>query len=165
MNITDNNSPWFKNGSLYVYDENPFFSLTSWKITAQQTHSMPRFLFRATKQTDTPWEIYTDGSTPVLGQGPSGLGKGVAMYHPKYEPMRVSQPFNASGNNFAAELMAILVALRISPVNHPIHIYTDSQACIYVLQKELTFMSERQWLRTAARPIEDPQNAGSDHLR
>ena len=68
-------------------------SLTSWKITAQQTHSMSRFLFRATKQTDIPWDIYADSSTPVLGQGPSGIG--VAMYHPKYEPMpaaTTSQP-------------------------------------------------------------------------
>ena len=150
MNIDKNVNTWRQN-SISIFDEKTTFSLIVWQQSVHNPNTNPSFLFQATNATNTPWLAYTDGSTPVQEGGPSGIG--VVMYHPMYEPVRVSQAFKASGNNFAAELMAILVALRITPINHPIQIYTDSQACVYVMKKELTFQSERQWIRTAARPI------------
>jgi ribonuclease HI len=150
MNIELNTIPWYKH-NMIVHEENPFFSVRAWQMPEQDPQRHPLALFRATRETNEPWQVYTDGSTPVLGQGPSGIG--IVMNHSDYEPLTVSQPFKASGNNFAAELVAILVALRLTPINHAIQIYTDSQACVWVMKREFTFLSERQWLRTAARPI------------
>lgn len=75
-----------------------------------------------------PVRMYTDGSTgPVPGE-PSGCsvvcasGRGVR---------RVIQfPCRASGNNFLAEVVAIIAALQLVPASAPVEVYSDSLAAI-----------------------------------
>lgn len=151
INIDLNPLPLWFDDHLHVLNEDIAFGIDMWQHSAQNPHSRPCSLLRAKDNSTKPWQAYTDGSTPVSNRGPSGIG--VVLRHAEYAPVEVSQPFKASGNNFAAELAAILIALRLTPVNHPIDIHTDSQACVWVMKRELTFQPERKWLRTAARPI------------
>jgi ribonuclease HI len=152
LNITmaANPQPWFST-VVCIVTEQELIPWGHWKQRARQIYVPQHALFHATKQTTSPWAAYTDGSTPTHGQGPSGVG--VYLVHPDIDTIRISEPFKASGNNFAAELMAILIAIRVVPRNHALNIYTDSQSCIYAITKDLETHSERQWIRTAARCI------------
>jgi ribonuclease HI len=125
--------------------------LRLWQKEHDEPHANKNELICTPIATTTTWEAFTDGSTPIHGAGPSGVG--IYLTHPCYQKIEVAHPFKASGNNFAAEMMAILIALVLVPINHPLTIYTDSQAAIYAIERDKKPKSERDWMRTAARPI------------
>jgi ribonuclease HI len=151
-----NSSPWY---SLHPCDINQTVSLRELRLWHSKIgpYNNPNCLISSTLASPpgSQWEAYTDGSTARHGQGPSGLGVVLSHCGLPYS-FELGKPFKASGNNFSAETMAILLALRMTPINHSLNIYTDSLAACYAVTNEDSvneYKSQRQWIRTAARPI------------
>jgi ribonuclease HI len=126
-------------------------NLTEWQKKEKNPYCNPNKILVYEKTTTIPWKAWTDGSTPYQGNGPSGIG--ILLRHPDYNETKIAEPFKATGENYIAEMMGILVAMRLVPGNHPLVIYTDSLSAKQALEREHDFFSERQWCRTAARPI------------
>jgi ribonuclease HI len=96
--------------------------------------------------------ICTDGSTLPGSDRASGIGLfwiRSRSGEQKIHEMRGSA--KTSGNNFFAEVAAILVGLINTPINTSITFHTDSTAAVAAIEKK--HLSERRAIRSAARPL------------
>ena len=67
------------------------------------------------------------------------------------EPVSIGSWFKCSGNNFLAEMCAIVAAVLAVPAQADVCIYTDSQSCIDAVARDDS--AEKRRLRAAARPM------------
>ena len=67
------------------------------------------------------------------------------------EPVSFGSWFKCSGNNFLAEMCAIVAAVLAVPAQADVCIYTDSQSCIDAVARDDS--AEKRRLRAAARPM------------
>ena len=144
------NSGMLPEEKVIIRDESQQLRWSDWVSTHSDPYSKPGSLIRTEKPMGA-MIAFTDGSTPLHGEGCSGVG--IVLKRAEQKDIEIARPFKTSGNNYAAELMAILIAIKVTPVNSELTIYTDSKSAIQGLQRDLAHTSERQWLRTAARPL------------
>jgi ribonuclease HI len=148
MTMRMNEAPTWES-AMHLFHEEKALSWQKWTDQERDPYSYVNKMFRS--QSHIPSiQAYTDGSTPVGGGDCSGVGVLLLSQNTELE---IAEPFKTSGNNFAAELMAILMAVRLTPTNVPLTVYTDSLSATQALGRDLGYQSERRWLRTAARPL------------
>ena len=153
ISATFNRQPWYKNAP-DTFEETELskqiFPLQMWQEAEGKPYRRVESTYRGLTSTQVT-TAYTDGSTPVGERGCSGIG--VLIQQQGHTEIKIAEPFKTSGNNYAAELMAILLAMRVTPINAPLTIFTDSLSAVQGLEKEFDYVSERTWSRTPARPL------------
>jgi ribonuclease HI len=113
--------------------------------------ALPSPLF-STPSLGLRYEVFTDGSTPREGGGVSGYAAVVFDARDRSaEPVSFGSWFKCSGNNFLAEMCAIVAAVLAVPAQADVCIYTDSQSCIDAVARDDS--AEKRRLRAAARPM------------
>lgn len=116
-------------------------------------HSGQRIVVTHTNHMRRGVVAFTDGST--LGESGFGIvfpnAQADTSISEQEETDRViiKGPLRSGGNNYIAELVAILGTLVLVPGQMDLIICTDSKAAMYAIQKE--FVSERKRIRAAAR--------------
>ena len=135
---------------VHIVEESADLSWSAWVAKQSDPYSKPNAVFKSTHPIGAI-VAFTDGSTPIHAEGCSGVG--VVLKREGHKDIEIAEAFKTSGNNYAAELMAILTTLKITPINSELTIFTDSKSAVQGLQKEFALLSERKQLRTPARPI------------
>ena len=96
--------------------------------------------------------VFTDGSTPREGTGVSGYSAIVFdQSNLAAPPVALGSWLRCSGNNFLAEMCAILAGLLAVPAQAQVCVFTDSQACIDAIARNDG--AEKRRLRSAARAM------------
>jgi hypothetical protein len=115
----------------------------------------PHTLFSTTSPRN--YDIYTDGSTPVEGGGVSGYAAVVfdrdlnALDPRTLHPAVLGSYLKCSGNNFLAEMCALVAALLSVPAQSDVRLFSDSLGCIQAVHRDDT--AEKRRIRAAARPM------------
>ena len=98
------------------------------------------------------YDIFTDGSTPRDGGAVSGYS--AVIYDSSdlgLDPVALGSYLKCSGNNFLAEMCALVAALMAVPAQATVRIFSDSLACIQAVCRDDTAAKRR--IRAAARPM------------
>jgi hypothetical protein len=98
------------------------------------------------------YDIFTDGSTPRDGGAVSGYA--AVIYDSSdlgLDPVVLGSYLKCSGNNFLAEMCALVAALMAVPAQATVRIFSDSLACIQAVCRDDTAAKRR--IRAAARPM------------
>jgi len=98
------------------------------------------------------YTVFTDGSTPREGAGPSGYSAVIFNDADLTSPPTILGSWlKCSGNNFLAELCALVAAIKAVPSQANVKIYSDSLSCVQAIDRDDS--AERRRLRAAARPM------------
>ena len=98
------------------------------------------------------YDVFTDGSTPRDGGAVSGYA--AVIYDSSdlgLDPVVLGSYLKCSGNNFLAEMCALVAALMAVPAQATVRIFSDSLACIQAVCRDDTAAKRR--IRAAARPM------------
>ncbi|KAK5997872.1 Ribonuclease H [Cladobotryum mycophilum] len=99
-------------------------------------------------------EVYTDGSS--LANGKAGSRAGLGVYFGEGDPRNVSERLQGEPQtNQRAELMAMLRALQIAPLEQAVRIYSDSQYSIKCVTEWATGWNKKGWLTATGEKVKN----------
>jgi len=98
--------------------------------------------------------VFTDGSTPVGHEAKqknplSGVAAVFPADNTTPHPLTIAFPFACSGNNFLAEVFAIVAAVVFTPAQHRLVVYTDSLAALLAID----YGRDIDWLASHAQDM------------